>query len=98
MLLFPKRVYNTAMKNIFIIVSILVVMGCASGNKQVAATEEYKYPPGKTDADFGIDEETCLKRSGKTTGFFAQFPLALASNLGGANQRYNDCMKEMGWQ
>ena len=77
-----------AMKKLLIFMWCLALLGCAAASNT--------YPPGKTDADWEKDEAYCLQKSGKVTGFLGSNPLGLAINAS-ANQKYNECLRELGW-
>ena len=69
---------------------VTLISGCAAATYNTI-------PAGKTDADWGTDEAYCLKKSGRITGFLASTPIGLAINAGGANQKNEQCLKDLGW-
>lgn len=87
------------MKKLLAVFLLFLMVGCASGNKDVGYdyASDPRYPPGKTDVDWELDEAECLKLSGKWTGFLGGTIPGIIVNVGGANSRYNECMKEKGW-
>jgi hypothetical protein len=77
------------MKKLVFFIAVVMLIGCAANTNRV--------PDGKTDADWEKDEAYCLKQSGKVTGFFAQTTPGMLVNFTGANKRYNQCLRELGW-
>ncbi|MDP1989475.1 MAG: DUF1566 domain-containing protein [Syntrophales bacterium] len=77
------------MKKGLLIIIFLFLFGCTATANRI--------PDGKTEADWGADEQYCLNKSGKVTGFFAHTPIGLAVNVGGADEQYKNCLKELGW-
>jgi formylglycine-generating enzyme required for sulfatase activity len=77
------------MKNILLTIACLALFGCTATANRI--------PDGKTDADWEADERYCLNKSGKVTGFWAATGVGLALNVSGADERYKNCLKELGW-
>jgi len=77
------------MKKIMFIIILLALFGCTATANRI--------PDGKTDADWEADERYCLNKSGKITGFWAFSAIGPAVNLSGADERYKNCLKELGW-
>jgi hypothetical protein len=72
-----------------VLFSFLVLFGCATTYDTI--------PPGKTESDWAKDEQFCLYNSNRVTGFWAANPVGLAWNLGYAEQKNKDCLRERGW-
>jgi uncharacterized lipoprotein len=43
------------------------------------------------------EEQQCRDMSGKATGIWGLTFPGMAVNMGGANAKYNDCLREKGW-
>jgi predicted membrane chloride channel (bestrophin family) len=77
------------MKKIALLMLCFAFIGCFSTKL---------YPPtGKTENDLALDETFCRISSGKITGLRALTPTGIAVNVGGANDKYNNCLREKGW-
>jgi hypothetical protein len=91
--------YNMAMKKFLTaIILVLLLAGCASTkeSKYDFASDD-RYPPGKNDDDWVREEQQCRDMSGKATGIWGLTFPGMAVNMGGANAKYNDCLREKGW-
>jgi len=77
------------MKRLFMVMAFFVFGGCVAGPTRI--------PDGKTEKDWAADKEFCAMISGKYTGFLAATPNGIAANLGGANRKYEECLREKGW-
>jgi hypothetical protein len=77
------------MKKLFLVMAFFVFCGCAAGPTHI--------PDGKTVNDWAADREFCEMISGRYTGFLAATPNGIAANLGDANQKYEECLREKGW-
>ncbi len=76
---------------------IIILLCCVCFLMSCASTKNYNYkmPPGKTDDDWGKDEQYCLDKAGKITGFFAHTIFGL-KNIN-TEKKYEECLRELGW-
>jgi hypothetical protein len=78
------------MRKAIIILFVCFFIGCSASNNY-----KFKTPHGKTDADWGTDEQYCLDKAGKVTGFLASTIFAL-KNIN-TEKKYEQCLRDLGW-
>ena len=90
---------------VFVLAFAFLLSGCAvvgytsyiKNDPAYDYASDPNYPPGKTDEDWVKEEKQCQNESGRVPGFLGLTLPGIISNAGGANERYNACMKRMGW-
>ena len=77
------------MKTLFLIVAMVVMTGCGAATYNTI-------PAGKTVSDWGHDEQYCLDKAHRFTGFWITTPLVLW-NIAEGDKRNEACLRELGW-